>query len=106
MAAAALAGCFVLMPIYLPVMPVTDVHNLPSSAQHLSNVGDIIGWPQLVSAVAAQVAALAPAGQPPTSTFTGAYGEAGALDVLGSGYRLPPVLSGHNLLDVGTGAGI
>ena len=84
------------MPLYLPVVPVTDVHSLPSSAQHLSNVGDTIGWPQLVSAIAAQDAALARAGQPPTSIFTGAYGEAGALDVLGSGYRLPPVLSGHN----------
>jgi hypothetical protein len=86
----------VLMPLYLPIVPVTDVHSLPSSAQHLSNVGDTIGWPQLVSAVAAQDAALARAGQPPTSIFTGAYGEAGALDVLGSGSRLPPVLSGHN----------
>jgi Dolichyl-phosphate-mannose-protein mannosyltransferase len=95
-AAAPLAGCLLLIPLYLPVVPVTDVHSLPSSAQHLSNVGDTIGWPQLVSAVAAQDAALARAGQPPTSIFTGAYGEAGALDVLGSGYRLPPVLSGHN----------
>ncbi len=94
-AAAPLVG-LVLMPLYLPVVPVTDVHSLPSSAQHLSNVGDTIGWPQLVSAVAAQDAALARAGQPPTSVFTGAYGEAGALDVLGSGYHLPPVLSGHN----------
>ncbi len=95
-AAAPLAGCLALMPLYLPVVPVTDVHSLPSSAQRLSNVGDTIGWPQLVSAVAAQDAALARAGRPPTSVFTGAYGEAGALDVLGSGHRLPPVLSGHN----------
>jgi hypothetical protein len=94
--AAPLAGMLVLMPLYLPIVPVTDVHSLPSSAQHLSNVGDTIGWPQLVSAVAAQDAALTRAGQSPTSIFTGAYGEAGALDVLGSGYRLPPVLSGHN----------
>jgi hypothetical protein len=95
-AAAPLLGCLALMPLYLPVVPAADVHSLPSSAQHLSNVGDTIGWPQLTSAVAAQDAALARAGQPPTSIFTGAYGEAGALDVLGSGYRLPPVLSGHN----------
>jgi hypothetical protein len=95
-AAAPLAGCLVLMPLYLPVVPVTDVHSLPSSAQHLSNVGDTIGWPQLVSAVADQDAALTRAGEPPTSIFTGAYGEAGGLDVLGSGYRLPPVLSGDN----------
>ena len=46
--------------------------------------------------VAAQDAALVHAGQPPTSIFTGWYGEAAALDVLGSADRLPPVLSGHN----------
>jgi hypothetical protein len=95
-AAAPLTGMLVLMPLYLPIVPVTDVHSLPSSVQHLSNVGDTVGWPQLVSAVAAQDAALTRAGEPPTSIFTGAYGEAGALDVLGSGYHLPPVLSGHN----------
>ncbi|HEY3872593.1 MAG TPA: glycosyltransferase family 39 protein [Actinocrinis sp.] len=94
--AAPLVGCLVLMPLDLPLVPVTDVHSLPSSSQRLSNVGDTVGWPQFASAVAAQDAALAQAGQPPTSIFTGAYGEAGALDALGSGYRLPPVLSGHN----------
>jgi hypothetical protein len=40
-------GYLALMPLYLPVVPVTDVHSLPSSAQHLSNVGDTIGWPRL-----------------------------------------------------------
>jgi len=39
---------------------------------------------------------VARAGQPPTSIFTGSYAEASALDVLGSVYHLPPVLSGHN----------
>ena len=46
--------------------------------------------------VAAQDAALTRAGQPPTSIFTGAYAEAGALDVYGAPYHLPPVVSGHN----------
>src|SRR5262249_40099527 len=46
--------------------------------------------------VAAQDAALARAGQAPTSIFTGYYGEAGVLDVLGTAGHLPPVLSGNN----------
>jgi hypothetical protein len=33
---------------------------------------------------------------PPTSIFTGDYGEAAPLDVLGAADHLPPVLSGHN----------
>ena len=92
---ASLVGVAVILPSLLPILPVSDVHDLPASSQQ-SSLGDTIGWPQLTSAVAAQDAALARAGQPPTSIFTGYYAEAGALDVLGSADHLPPVLSGHN----------
>ena len=85
-----------ILLVGLPVMPVGDVHKLPASSQHSATLGDTVGWPQLVRAVAAQDAARARAGQPPTSIFTGYYGEAAALDVLGSADHLPPVLSGHN----------
>jgi hypothetical protein len=83
------------LPLLLPVLPIGDVRDLPASAQQ-SSLADTIGWPQLTRAVAAQDTALAQAGHPPTSIFTGYYAEASALDVLGSGYHLPPVLSGHN----------
>jgi hypothetical protein len=89
-------GLAVTLPGLLPLVPVSDVHDLPASSQHSSDLGDTIGWPQLTRAVAAQSAALMRAGQPPTSIFTGYYAEAAALDVLGSAYHLPPVLSGHN----------
>ena len=91
-----LVGTAVILPVNMPLVPVGDLHNLPASVQHNSNVGDTVGWPQLVHAVAAQEAARVRAGQPPTSIFTGFYAEASALDVLGSAYHLPPVLSGHN----------
>ena len=93
--AASLVGVAVILPSLLPILPVSDVHDLPASSQQ-SSLGDTIGWPQLTSAVAAQDAALARAGHPATSIFTGYYAEAGALDVLGSADHLPPVLSGHN----------
>ena len=93
--AASLVG-LVLLPDALPVVPVTTVHTLAATAQQSSDLGDTIGWPQLTRAVAAQDAALARAGHPPTAIFTGYYGEAAALGVLGAGYHLPPVLSGHN----------
>jgi hypothetical protein len=76
----------------LPVLPLADLHKL--SQDH--PVTDSAGWPQLTSEVAAQDAALAREGQQPTSIFTGAYAEAGALDVYGGPYHLPPVISGHN----------
>jgi hypothetical protein len=94
--AAPLVGMAVILPSLLPILPAGDVHGLPASSQKSSTVGDTIGWPQLTSAVVAQDAALVRAGQLPTSIFTGYYGEAGALDVLGSADHLPPVLSGHN----------
>ncbi|MGA2825680.1 MAG: glycosyltransferase family 39 protein [Streptosporangiaceae bacterium] len=93
--AAPLAGLLIL-PGALPIVPVTAVHSLPASVQQSSDLGDTIGWPQFTRAVAAQDAALARAGHPPTAVFTGYYGEAAALGVLGGRYHLPPVLSGHN----------
>ncbi|WP_300608003.1 glycosyltransferase family 39 protein [Trebonia sp.] len=76
----------------LPVLPLARVHTVTSN----HSLSDSIGWPQLTAEVAAQDAVLTRAGRPPTSIFTGAYAEAGALDVYGGPYHLPPVLSGHN----------
>jgi Dolichyl-phosphate-mannose-protein mannosyltransferase len=93
--AASLVAVAVALPAVLPILPVSDVRDLPGSSQQ-SSLGDTIGWPQLTRAVAAQESALVRAGEPPTSVFTGYYAEAGALEVLGSADHLPPVLSGHN----------
>jgi 4-amino-4-deoxy-L-arabinose transferase-like glycosyltransferase len=90
--AAPVVGMALLLPFTLPILPVTDLH----AGLANSTLGDTVGWPQLTQAVAAQDAALVRAGQPPTSIFTGYYGEAAALDVLGSADHLPPVLSGQN----------
>ncbi|HEY6276204.1 MAG TPA: glycosyltransferase family 39 protein [Streptosporangiaceae bacterium] len=92
--AAPLVGMALTLPSLLPILPVSQAHSLPSSSR--STLGDTVGWPQLTRAVAAQDAALVRAGQRPTSIFTGYYGEAAALDVLGGADHLPPVLSGHN----------
>jgi len=78
----------------LPIVPPRDLHDIANL--DTVTTADTFGWPQLTHAIAAQDAALARAGQAPTSIFTGNYGEAGALDVLGSAGHLPPVLSGQN----------
>jgi Dolichyl-phosphate-mannose-protein mannosyltransferase len=90
--ALALAGTLVILPSVLPLLPIASIHAVSGSA----TVADGIGWPQLTAEVAAQDAALTRAGQPPTSVFTGGYAEAGALEVYGGPYHLPPVISGHN----------
>jgi 4-amino-4-deoxy-L-arabinose transferase-like glycosyltransferase len=94
--AAPAVGLAAVVSFTLPIVPVSDVHNLPAAAQQSSQIGDTIGWPQLTAAVAAQDAALSRSGQRPTSIFTGYYGEAAAIQVLGNHHHLAPVLSGHN----------
>ena len=81
-----------IVPNALPVLPIAVLHNVPPD----KTVNDSVGWPQLAAAVAAQDAALTRAGQPPTSVYTIAYAEAGALHVYGGPYHLPPVVSAHN----------
>ena len=93
--AAPLLGTAVLLPVLLPFVPVTAVHDLPKSSQQNSTLGDTTGFPQLAQAIAAQDAALVRAGEPPTSIYAGFYSEAAAVNVLAAGH-LPPVLSGQN----------
>jgi hypothetical protein len=86
------ATILAVVPNALPVLPIADVHTIPPD----KTVNDSIGWPQLVAEVAAQDAALTREGQAPTSVYTIAYAEAGALDLYGGPYHLPPVVSAHN----------
>jgi Dolichyl-phosphate-mannose-protein mannosyltransferase len=86
------AGTLLVLPFTLPILPIATLHNGPQN----HSVTDSIGWPQLTAAVAAQEQALTRAGERPTSVYTGAYAEAGALDLYGGPYHLPPVISAHN----------
>ncbi len=90
--ALALLGTVAILPSTLPVLPIASLHTVSGA----TSIADGIGWPQLSAEVAAQDAALTRAGRAPTSIFTGAYAEAGALDAYGGRYHLPVVISGHN----------
>ncbi len=89
----AVLGIVLIVPSTLPAVPLAYLHKVQPPDK---TVNDSVGWPQLTAAVAAQDAALTRAGQPPTSVYTGAYAEAGALDLYGGPYHLPPVISAHN----------
>jgi 4-amino-4-deoxy-L-arabinose transferase-like glycosyltransferase len=91
-AAGAVLGIVLIIPSALPVLPIAALHKVPPD----KTVNDSVGWPQLAAEVAAQDKALTRAGQPPTSVYTIAYAEAGALDLYGAAYHLPPVISAHN----------
>jgi hypothetical protein len=59
------------------------------------NYADRFGWDELAGNVARVYRSLPPAEQAKAVIFAQNYGEAGAIDVLGKPYGLPPALSGH-----------
>ncbi len=81
----------VVVPLVLPVLPAGDV----GWTQKVNPVlAESVGWPQLVSTVRTAWFSL-PAGQRANAViFTSNYGEASAINVLGTG--LPQAVSGHN----------
>lgn len=89
-------GLALALVIILPVLPEAAWSG--NAAIHNVNydMTEQIGWPQLTAAVARVYRSLPAAERREASIFTSNYGEAGALDVYGPRYDLPPVLSGHN----------
>ena len=81
----------IAVPLVLPVLPPGDV----GWTQTINPVlAESVGWPQLVSTVRTAWSSL-PAGQRASAViFASNYGEASAINVLGSG--LPQAVSGHN----------
>jgi hypothetical protein len=77
--------------IALPVLPADDSDPVISGN---ADVGETIGWPELVQGVA-QVAMRLPENGTPV-ILTSNYGEAGAVDRYGPGLGLPSAYSGHN----------
>lgn len=55
-----------------------------------------IGWPELTGEVARIWNAIPPAERAHAGIYCGNYGEAGAIDLCGPAYGLPPVISGIN----------
>jgi hypothetical protein len=55
--------------------------------------GEMVGWPDLTAQVVAVYQAIPEADRPFTAILAGNYGEAGALDLYGREYALPPIIS-------------
>lgn len=104
-----LAGGVLLAPLVLPVLPVDQFvryqaalgirpnsgerHRMGDLPQHFA---DMHGWPEMVAEVARVHRTLTPEEQARATIFGQNYGEAGAVNVLGRPYGLPPAISGHN----------
>lgn len=92
MAWAAGIGILVGALVALPLLPISQAGSLDATGE----LGETVGWPELIDQIAAVEEMIPPDQQAATVIFTGSYGEAGAVDVLGPAAGLPPAASGHN----------
>jgi 4-amino-4-deoxy-L-arabinose transferase-like glycosyltransferase len=89
----AAASALLVALLTLPVLPAATLAETPIPDIY-GETAEQVGWPELVAAVEGVVAELPAADRDRALILTANYGEAGALEVLGTG--LPPVYSGHN----------
>jgi hypothetical protein len=85
-------GVFVGLFIALPLLPPTTL----STVDVTGELGETVGWPELIDQVVAIYETIPADQRDDVAIFTGSYGEAGAIDVLGSAVGLPSAVSGHN----------
>ncbi len=92
MAGTAAAGVLAGMFIALPLLPPSSMSTFDATGE----LGETIGWPEFVDQIAAVYESIPADVRSETVIFTGSYGEAGAIDVLGPNRGLPRAYSGHN----------
>lgn len=92
---AGMALSVLVLPITLPVLPVSVLHDTPIVALNY-DAGETVGWPAFVGQIAAAYRSLPPAERAHAIVLTSNYGEAGAVDRFGPAVGLPAAYSGHN----------
>jgi hypothetical protein len=81
--------------LLLPIAPVNSA--LWNTANQVHDIfREQIGWPELTETVAKVYGALPAAEKPQVGILAGNYGEAGAINLYGPAYGLPPAISGIN----------
>ena len=99
-----------LLPVTLPVLPPQTLARVYAPAMafpaiHVESgqnsllpewLAGRLGWQEMVAEVGSVYADLPPGQQQEACILAGNYGEAGALNLYGPAYSLPPVISGHN----------
>ena len=81
--------------IALPLLPARSLQGSVVMAVN-PDQGETVGWPRFVDTVTRAWRAIPSGEREHTAIFTGKYGEAGAVDVLGRSHGLPRAYSGHN----------
>jgi hypothetical protein len=79
------------------LIPLTDSGPLYSFAMaNNPNLREELGWDTMLQSLETVRDSLSPAQQANVAILAGNYGEAGAVEILGAAYHLPPVFSGTN----------
>lgn len=81
--------------IALPLLPARSLQGSFVMAVN-PDQGETVGWPRFVDTVEKAWHAIPAQQRKHTAIFTGNYGEAGAVDILGGPQELPRAYSGHN----------
>ena len=81
--------------VALPLLPERSLQGSVAFAIN-PDLGETVGWPRFIATVSKAWSALPAPVRSRTAIFTGNYGEAGAIDVLGRSHGLPRAYSGHN----------
>lgn len=94
---AQLIGSLIGIVLMKPVAPINSpLWEVTSSINE--EVVEMVGWQDLTAKVAEIYRSIPETEKPLTVILAGNYGEAGALDLYGKQYGLPPVISGSNSL--------
>jgi hypothetical protein len=102
------ATAAVCAPLAIPILP-PETYVRYTAALHLKQpriemhklgplpqlFADQFGWPEMAATVAGVYNSLPPDVRPKTAIFGQNYGQAGAIDLFGPQYGLPPAISGH-----------
>lgn len=92
MAGASFVGVAVGLFISLPLLPASSSGTLDATGE----LGETVGWPELVDQIATVHQEIPADLRSDVVIFTGSYGQAGAVDILGEELGLPRAISGHN----------
>lgn len=92
MVGATALGLAIGLPIALPVVPESSVSTVDATGE----LGETVGWPEMVDQVSSVYRSIPDDLRGDAVIFTRSYGEAGAIDILGSDVGLPAGISGHN----------